>query len=569
MIIICQPDKDIFEKTIELYMILSQTFFNFIFIPGETYELINFLMGPGIGNRYSVTSFNIDLVPIENDLISMERINSFKEIYANKDTTPISDFAESFIKLELCFGKVKHKYIKGEKAKLFNNLFEKKESEVNMKTTDEILGMIILDRSVDFITPFTSNYTYEGLFDEHFGINRGYSIFENKYLTVTNNNKKDNKDKDKEKEKDKGNQKVLYYLTSDHASQLYNEIKCMNYLDANKYMYELKSYYKKEAQKDNVKKNDLAAVQKVISIWNEFLDKYRVPLERNEKFMNKFIEENLKPDNVTLRKQESIFLCATVPSNLKLFYDDYIADKKDLYKLITLFILETLTQGCVKEYNSLKRDILNVYGYQHIFLLRDLETIGLIKERADAIGLIKEKVNIKNMKNMIMELTYPQILNKFGLINPDANDPKNKFKDCSYIFQGYCPIILKLIERAVEGKWGKFKDVITKIPGYTLFPDNELEIEKPPLNEHRVHTIFVVFIGGISYNEIAGIRFINRKLKLAFDKIKEKDKSATRVQLIIVTTEILNKNKIFDSLGKDFKQSLSFYSLNKELENEK
>ena len=334
-------------------------------------------------------------------------------------------------------------------------------------------------------------------------------------------------------------------------------------------MYELKSYYKKEAQKDNVKKNDLAAVQKVISIWNEFLDKYRVPLERNEKFMNKFIEENLEPDNVTLRKQESIFLCATVPSNLKLFYDDYIADKKDLYKLITLFILETLTQGCVKEYNSLKRDILNVYGYQHIFLLRDLETIGLIKERADAIGLIKEKVNIKNMKNMIMELTYPQILNKFGLINPDANDPKNKFKDCSYIFQGYCPIILKLIERAVEGKWGKFKDVITKIPGYTLFPDNELEIEKPPLNEHRVHTIFVVFIGGISYNEIAGIRFINRKLKLVFDKIKEKDKSATRVQLIIVTTEILNKNKIFDSLGKDFKQSLSFYSLNKELENEK
>ena len=58
-------------------------------------------------------------------------------------------------------------------------------------------------------------------------------------------------------------------------------------------------------------------------------------------------------------------------------------------------------------------------------------------------------------------------------------------------------------------------------------------------------------------------------MKLAFDKIKEKDKNATRVQLIIVTTEILNKNKIFDSLGKDFKQSLSFYSLNKELENEK
>ena len=559
MIIICQPDKDILDKAIELYMILNQTFFNFIFIPGETYELINFLMGPGIGNRYSVTSFNIDLVPIENDLISMEKINSFKEIYADKDTTTISDFAESFIKLEICFGKVKHKYIKGEKAKLFNNLLEKKESEVNMKTTDEILGMIILDRSVDFITPFTSNYTYEGLFDEHFGINRGYSIFESKYLTIPDNKKKEKEDKNK----GKGNQKVLYYLTSDHASQLYNEIKCMNYLDANKYMFELKSYYIKEAQKKNPNPNDLAVVQKVMETWKEFLTLYKNPLAINEKFMDKFIEENLKPDNVALRKQESVFLCATMPSNLKLFYDDYITDKKDLYKLITLLILETLTQGCVKEYNSIKRDILNVYGYQYIFLLRDLETIGLIKERADAIGLIKEKVNIKNI---IMELTYPQILNKLGLINPDANDPKNKYKDCSYIFQGYCPIILRLIERAIEGKWGKLKDIITKIPGDTIFPDNELEIEKPPLNEHKVHTIFVVFVGGISYNEIAGIRFINRKLKMAFDKYKERDKNATRVQLIIVTTEILNKKRIFESLGKEFKQTLSYKAMSKQIE---
>ena len=551
VIIICQPDHDIVDKVLILYMMLNKTFFHFIFIPGENYEMINFLSGPGVGNRYSVTGFNIDLVPIDNDLISMEKNGSFKEIYVNKDTTTISDFAESFVKLEICFGKVKHKYIKGEKAKLFNELLEKKELEVNMKTTDEILGMIVLDRSVDFITPFTSNYTYEGLFDEHFGIYRGNCIFENKYLNVD----KPKKDDDK---------KVLYHLTSDYASKLYNDIKCMNYLDASKYMYELKAYYVKESQKKNANSNDLSNLQSIMKTWNEFLTLYKNTLVQNGKFMDKFIEENLKPDNFTFRKQESIFLCATMPTNLKLFYDDYITDKKNLYKLINLFILETLTQGCVKDYNALKRDILNVYGYQHVFLLRDLETIGLIKEKADAIGMIKEKVNIKNM---IMELTYPQILNKLGLINPDANDPKNKFKDCSYIFQGYCPIILRLIERAVEGKWGKLRDVITKIPGYTMFPDNESEIEHPPhSDQQKVHTIFVLFVGGLSYNEIAGIRFINRKLKAAYDKVKEKDKNATRVQLIIVTNEILNKKRIFDSLGKEFKQSFSFKKLSKDIE---
>jgi hypothetical protein len=460
-------------------MMLNKTFFHFIFIPVENYEMINFLSGPGVGNRYSVTGFNIDLVPIDNDLISMEKNGSFKEIYANKDTTTISDFAESFIKLEICFGKVKHKYIKGEKAKLFNELLEKKESEVNMKTTDEILGMIVLDRSVDFITPFTSNYTYEGLFDEHFGINRGNCIFEKKYLNVN------------EKEKKDDNKKVLYHLTSDYASKLYNDMKCMNYLDASKYMYELKAYYVKETQKINDNPNDLANIQSFMGTWNEYLDLYKNPLVQNRKFMDKFIEENLKPDNFTFRKQESIFLCATLPTNLKLFYDDYITDKKNLYKLINLLILETLTQGCVKDYNVLKRDILNIYGYQHIFLLRDLETIGLIKEKADAIGMIKEKMNIKNM---IMELSYPQIMNKLGLINPDANDPKNKFKDCSYIFQGYCPIILRLIELAVGGKWNKFKDIISKLPGDTFYPEDETEISKPKSEEQKVQTIFVVFV---------------------------------------------------------------------------
>jgi lysine-specific histone demethylase 1 len=547
MIIICQPDHDIFGKVMEFYYILNKTDFYFIFIPCETYGIINFLNNPGIGHRYTVTNFNIDLIPIDNDLISMEKTGNFKEIYVDKNITPISDFVESFIKLEMTFGKIKHKYIKGEKAKLFNDLLEKKESETNLKITDEILGMIVLDRSIDFLTPFTSNYTYEGLFDDHFGINKGSTIFENTYLNI-NENKKESK------------KNVMYYLTTDYASKLFNEIRCMNYLDANKYMYELQDYYKNETERLNSK--DLSKVQKVMEKLKEYATFYKNPIIINRKFMTKFIDENHKEENMIYRTKESIFLSGTVPNNLKLFYDDYIADKKDLYNLLNLFILETLTQGCVKDYNILKRDILNVYGYQNIFLFRDLETIGLIKEKADAIGLIKERVNLKNK----MELNYQQIVSKLNLISPDANDKNSKYKDCSYIYQGYCPIILRLIELAVQGKWGKNKEVITKMSGETLFPEDESEIIKPPKNDKSVHTIFVVFVGGVSYNEIAGIRFINRQLKLMYDKIKDKDKNATRVQLIIVTNEILNKKKIFKSLGEEFKQKCSFKEWNKELE---
>ena len=36
-------------------------------------------------------------------------------------------------------------------------------------------------------------------------------------------------------------------------------------------------------------------------------------------------------------------------------------------------ILESLTQNGVKDYQRLKREIMNIYGYQKIFLFRDLE----------------------------------------------------------------------------------------------------------------------------------------------------------------------------------------------------
>ena len=42
---------------------------------------------------------------------------------------------------------------------------------------------------------------------------------------------------------------------------------------------------------------------------------------------------------------------------------------------------------------------------------------------------------------------------------------------------------------------------------------------------------------------------------------KNKDKGTGRIQLIIVTNEILNRKKIFNSLGMKFEQSYSFKNL--------
>ena len=58
--------------------------------------------------------------------------------------------------------------------------------EILKEALDKKVGMIVFDRNVDFLTPFCSNYTFEGLLDEHFGINKGCIIIENSYdISVT------------------------------------------------------------------------------------------------------------------------------------------------------------------------------------------------------------------------------------------------------------------------------------------------------------------------------------------------------------------------------------------------
>ena len=229
------------------------------------------------------------------------------------------------------------------------------------------------------------------------------------------------------------------------------------------------------------------------------------------------------------------------PENMDTYYSDYMSEKKDLINLINLLCIESLTQGGIKGYNKLKRDILNIYGSSYIFLFKDLEKIGLIQD--------------KDVFKKSGEASYEEICSKLNLVG--ENIQKNKIEDCSYIYQGYCPIILRLIERALEGKWNKLKDVINKLPGDTIYPPNENEIFKNH-NNKNVNTIFVVFIGGATYTEIEGIRYINLKLKQMYDSGKNKNMS--RTQLIVVTNEILNKKKIFNNLGKKFKQS---YTLKK------
>lgn len=543
LIFVIKPINDSIDNVIFINTMVNGTVksidINIIFIPGETPKIIEYLIEMNHINVFGLYSFSIDILPIDYDLFSLDNDESFREIYIDKNNSSIEQLANIVLKLEVAFGKIKHKYIKGNNAKLFFDLLFNKEEEHNIKSTDETFGMIVLDRSVDFITPFLSNLTFEGLVDDCYGINKG-QIKVKKNLFKGNFKEFDKKIKP---EKDM----MIYPLTSD-INGFYCDLRCFHYQTVLKYLLGLSN--RMEEIKKN--KNNIKSLSEVGDTAIELQKLVHINSYKQDNM--EMIHEIFKIVDEDYQIKENSILQGISQSNSETFYDDCITDKKDLDKILSLMILESLTQNGIENYAKIKRDILAVYGYQNIFLLRNLETLEWLKE--------KDKLSLKK----IFKSNYQQISEKLNLFTEDFF--LGKTDSLSYVHQGYCPISLRLIEKVGEGGWSEIKDILQLIPGETSFPNNESEIANP---KEELNTIFLVFLGGITYTEIEGIRYLNRKYKQFYDKSDRENK--TRKQFIIITTHILNRKKLLNSLGKDFGTVYTikkFYDdINKQEKNEK
>ena len=224
---------------------------------------------------------------------------------------------------------------------------------------------------------------------------------------------------------------------------------------------------------------------------------------------------------------EQLLLAGDLPQMLHEYYEKEMGKQNDLYKILRLMIIESLVQNGIENYASIKKDATLIYGFQKVFLFKNLERAGLLRDKPTS--KIPFELN-----------SYRSIQGKLNLINTEFNP--NKITDCSYVFGGYCCISLRLIEAVIKTGWKDINDALKKLPGATYYPNNEKEILRTTLAKKEKNFIFLVFIGGITYAEIEGIRFLNQINK--------------DFKFIIITTSIINSKKIFDSIEPEIPSSL-------------
>lgn len=536
VLFIIQPTMDNLETLIYAKHVVQNTVeLCAIFFPKETPEIIEKLIKEELLDTFQIYNFNIDIEPLDADLYCLESDESFREIYIDKNYDSISKLAEVVLKFEAAFGKIQSKYIKGDMAKIFNDYLTLKEAEHKLKTNEQILGMIVLDRSIDFITPLLSNYTYEGMIDEYLGINKGN-------ITVKRSFTKSILKPDYRKKKPDDN--IEYPLTSD-VNGFFSDLRCMHYITATNYISSINDKYVAKFDKNK----EVRTTDQMVETFSSFKDFKSIEsyLNDNTNFLKLLYNEVKNIDDANIR-QHKLALINGDNKKVETYYNDYISEKKDLYKILNVIILQSLIQNGIENYFLLKREIMNIYGYQQIFLFRNLESLNLVKE--------KENITLQKL----FKSRFQQINENLNLIN--RNFKLRETNDLSYIVEGYCPLTLKLIEKAGEGGWSEIRETLNLIPGKTSIPFNEKEVANPTEN---INTIFVVFLGGITYAEIEGIRYLNRKYKEIYDKSNDENK--TRKQFIIITTQILNSKKLYDILGKNFKKNYTIKKFCKDIKN--
>ena len=499
LIIYIIPPELNFLKIIENHLLKTKNKlkkqFHIIFIPQITNECLSFIKSSNIKHYFKLDNLNIDIFYLDKDLLSLEDHYAFYNLYVKEDLNILSILSKCIIKYEAIFGKIKYKYYIGNNAKKLNQLILNEEENLSLEENNipETLGCFILDRNVDMVTPFCSNFIYEGLIDENFGINFNSIKISSKIL---------------EKEKEE-----IIRIDLSENDKFYTNIKDYNFSKIRVYLPNRLSEHSKILEEGKKKMDDMKKIR-------ENLEKVKlIKEERNSltthiNLADYIAQKQKEPNAKNYLVMEQSILAGDISNEAYEFIDNELTKKSEEFNLLKILCLICNLKNGIKSriYDQIKREFFQIYGFQELFLWNNLE-----------------KANI--LKNPEGSNYYMDIDRKLKLIYEDVN--LNEPNDISYSYSGYAPISIRLIERAVTKGWKSIEDILYKLPGEYNFPKDESEIVK---ESKDIKYFLLVFIGGITYGELSAVRYLNKKLK--------------NKKFIIMTTGMINYKKIFNSLKR-------------------
>lgn len=520
--------------------------FHIFWVPRRTLVSDKLLEELGVLGDAEIAELPLYFFPLEKDVLSLELEDSFKELYLSKDPTAIFMLARALMGIQQKHGLFPRIIGKGDNAKRVAELLSRMRQELlagedaneagkiglTPSTTTE--SLIIIDREVDFVTPLLTQLTYEGLIDEMFGISNNQTDVDSTIIGASAQQPLQQQAPGAAAAPAANPQGRTRKIQLDSSDKLYDQIRDTNFAVVGNILGKVARRLKTDLDSRHTAHNTAEL--------REFVTK--LPALQTEQQSLKthiaLVEEMKKTTQSeefgrVLEVQQNLAAGAD-PSSQSDVIEELIARNTPLPEVLRLLCIYSTISGGIKtkEFDHFRRRILEGYGYQHILTLHNLEKLQLFLSRSSPLASMIPMTAAAGATGTKTNYTY--LRKQLRLINDEVqeHDPN----DIAYVYSGYAPLSVRLVQcilqkqfllRITKGNgvtsagaaggaqgWRGFDDAVKHARGQTF---DELQKGEDKAVKARAllsagsekKTVFVVFVGGITFTEIAALRFIAKE----------------------------------------------------------
>ena len=370
----------------------------------------------------------------------------------------------------------------------------------------QIDAILLIDRSIDLISPMLTQLTYEGLLDEIFGIkNSSIKLPAVKFAQLEQKpsagSGRDLAAADPPTE--------LRQFTLNSSEELYVSLRDQNF-NAVPIALKTTSKHLNEQFEERHKAKSITELK-------AFVDKIPFLQAKRKSLANHLVIAELVTE-VTSSEQfrscletEQEFVVLQNSDKINVYIEEQLARSVSITKVLRLICLQSLINNGLKPkvLEFYKREVLQVYGFQQLLNLCNLEKCGLLRTYIGTTGR-----NYSTLRRLF----------KLTVDNVNEQNPN----DIAYVHSCFAPLTARLCQMMATSGWKATSDLLRQVnePFFEEFQEpahvrrrrrNSVGSESSSTLNDDQKTVLVFFIGGSTYAEIASLRFLSKQEDGKFD----------------------------------------------------
>ncbi|KAK5554549.1 Vacuolar protein-sorting-associated protein 33 [Exophiala xenobiotica] len=539
-----------------------------IWVPRRTLVSNKILEDEGVLGDVNVSELPLYFLPLEDDMLSMEMEDAFHDLYLRNDPSSLYLASKALMQIQQRHGLFPRILGKGDNARKLANLLlrGRKELDADEAATQytsmpstTIEQLIIIDRDVDFATPLLTQLTYEGLIDELVGIKHNRAEVDSSIIGAVPQ-QRPNTGSSSTSPPPAVRQGLKRKIQLDSSDPLFEQLRSSNFAligpHLNKIARRLESDYEGRHSARGVNElrdfvNKLPGFQQEhqsLAVHTNLADEM-TKHTRSDTFNRELeIQQNIAAGTDPIYQHDTI--------------EELIARDAPLSTILRLLCLESTISGGLrpKDLDSFRRQILHAYGFQHLITLDALEKMELLQPRSSASALLLPVGGGAAQSEKGTKTNYAYLRKELRLIIDEYNEQDPE--DVAYVYSGYAPLSIRIVQCILQKQylqalhksplpltpastgWTGFEDILKSAGGPTFSLAQKATDEKAAKAKAALagtvgwKTIFVMFLGGITFTEIAALRFIGRKMA----------DSGQRKKIVICSTGVISGRSIMDGV---------------------